>query len=525
MADIAFWNGLQDIAEITDSDYLLIGDVSENKSCRVTVGRMKAYVGIGGGGNIPVAGIALNSTQQDLENINDTFQLVATVLPSNATNKGVAYTSSFPELVSVSSSGLIRRMQNSTFEIVITTSTTDGGYVATTKIPANIVNTISLSPTNTEFDKNRTTLPGLLYTDVAVTISGDNKAFDVIGASPWVTVDVSEMSAGKFRVSVNSTNETGAYRENLLTVQSRANSAIKTTFNISQRPTAWGVIMLLDRNVINLDTAGKESGAPNNTSRIYFQFEGTSDKSAQIESNTGGIVGSFSFGSDATGAYVDLIMNPNTLTDVRVGSIVFSAVADSSVRQTLTINQSGTGIVNVTLLGLTPTTYTFTAAGQTLQLQPTVHPVNATDKRVTYASNNTAVATVNSAGIVTCVAPGAATITATTVDGGFTDTCLVTLAGASDFLFEGAPLSIDHPHSQSSGAYPIEIVSTLNGNPQGFTAVSSDSSWLQIVVEPQYNTVRVFFMDTTPGVSRSGTVTITQNDSGKKLVANCRQFS
>lgn len=66
-------------------------------------------------------------------------------------------------------------------------------------------------------------------------------------------------------------------------------------------------------------------------------------------------------------------------------------------------------------------------AGSTVQLTETVTPSNATDKSVSWSSSNTAVATVDSSGLVTGVAAGSATITATTTDGGLTDTCAVTV--------------------------------------------------------------------------------------------------
>lgn len=53
----------------------------------------------------------------------------------------------------------------------------------------------------------------------------------------------------------------------------------------------------------------------------------------------------------------------------------------------------------------------------TYQLTATVSPSNATNKTVTWSSSNTAVASVSSDGLVTLIAPGNATITATTTDG------------------------------------------------------------------------------------------------------------
>lgn len=76
------------------------------------------------------------------------------------------------------------------------------------------------------------------------------------------------------------------------------------------------------------------------------------------------------------------------------------------------------------------------------QLTPRMTPVAATNKVVNWTSSNTAVATVNAYGAVTGVAAGNATITATTQDGGFTDTVAVTVTSgtgvaavsANDFL-------------------------------------------------------------------------------------------
>lgn len=65
--------------------------------------------------------------------------------------------------------------------------------------------------------------------------------------------------------------------------------------------------------------------------------------------------------------------------------------------------------------------------GHQYELDATITPENADIKTVTWASDNTAVATVNTDGIVTGVAVGTATITVTTTDGEKTDTCTVTV--------------------------------------------------------------------------------------------------
>ncbi len=67
------------------------------------------------------------------------------------------------------------------------------------------------------------------------------------------------------------------------------------------------------------------------------------------------------------------------------------------------------------------------APNATKQLTATVYPTDAANKNVTWTSDNNAVATVDAAGIVTAKTVGTATITATTEDGGYTDTCVVTV--------------------------------------------------------------------------------------------------
>ena len=85
--------------------------------------------------------------------------------------------------------------------------------------------------------------------------------------------------------------------------------------------------------------------------------------------------------------------------------------------------------VDVEGVGLAPAAATL-VAGSTLKLQPTIIPANASDKAVTYASSDDAVASVSSAGVVTAESAGTATITVTTHDGSFTDTCAVTVTSA-----------------------------------------------------------------------------------------------
>lgn len=94
---------------------------------------------------IPVASITLNASTKSLAK-GSTFQLTATVLPADATNKTVTWTSSDSTKVSVSSSGLITALKSGTATITAKTNNNKTATCAVTvtaivKTPTNLVAT------------------------------------------------------------------------------------------------------------------------------------------------------------------------------------------------------------------------------------------------------------------------------------------------------------------------------------------------------------------------------------------------
>lgn len=82
--------------------------------------------------------------------------------------------------------------------------------------------------------------------------------------------------------------------------------------------------------------------------------------------------------------------------------------------------------VSVTSVKLNKTSLSL-SVGSTSYLTKTVYPSGATSKTVKWSSSDPSVATVSSSGKVTGVKAGTATITVTTVDGGYTASCKVTV--------------------------------------------------------------------------------------------------
>ena len=132
---------------------------------------------------------------------------------------------------------------------------------------------------------------------------------------------------------------------------------------------------------------------------------------------------------------------------------------------------SGSGTVNgisVTGVSLDKTTAQM-KPGETLKLTATVEPPTATNKNVTWSSNKESVATVDSNGKVTAVAPGEATITVT-ADGSKTATCTVTVSPATVAV---TGVSLDKTTAQMKPGETLKLTATVEPP----TATNKNVTW------------------------------------------------
>ena len=116
-------------------------------------------------------------------------------------------------------------------------------------------------------------------------------------------------------------------------------------------------------------------------------------------------------------------VNNGLINFVGVGSATITAEIDGiSATCNVTVNAA---TVDVTGIELTPDNLTLTE-GDTYTLSATILPNNATNQAINWGSNMPSVATINN-GVVTAISEGAATITATTAESGYTATCNITV--------------------------------------------------------------------------------------------------
>ena len=125
--------------------------------------------------------------------------------------------------------------------------------------------------------------------------------------------------------------------------------------------------------------------------------------------------------SDRSVATVD---KTGTVQGLKPGTATVTATAEGkSGTCAVTVKAKA---VNVTEVTLDKTELTLTE-GETETLTATVKPDNADNRKVTWSSDKTEIATVDGAGRVTAVKAGEAVVTVTTEDGGKTATCKVTV--------------------------------------------------------------------------------------------------
>ena len=147
---------------------------------------------------------------------------------------------------------------------------------------------------------------------------------------------------------------------------------------------------------------------------------------------------------------------------------------------------------------------TFMVVGGTEPLTATVAPANATNRSVTWSSSDDTIATVSAAGVVTAVAEGIATITVTTVNGGFTDYCIVDVS-ATPVPVTGVSLDITIFTLNPGGTQQLtETITPFNATNQNVTWISDAPAIATVSASGEVTAV-------SPGTA---TITVTTVDGG-----------
>ena len=385
----------------------------ENKNFRI-----KAYTDNSDIKTVAVESVSLDKTEAVLKE-KETVKLNATVLPENADNKNVHFTSDNDAVAAVDDNGLVTALSSG--EAVITVITEDGKKTAKCKITVEKeiiqLKTITITNAPAELEKGAQVQLGIKYIPDNTTQS---KSVE------WKTSDASV-------AVVSSTGLVTAKKTGTVTITavSKADSSIQSKVTIKVLSHITDVTVTGPSGTLYTDTKYKFTAkiTPDDTTDNKTVIWSVSDSNiAQIATD-----GTLSFKKAGT---VDVIAT-------------VKATSSNTVIKKLTV----TGVkrvINVSSVALDKTTVNL-KKGETVKLNATVAPADADNKEVTYTSSNSAVAKVDNTGLVTALSSGEAVITVTTKDGSKTASCKVAVAKETE------PLA-------------ITVTSKISGNDYTFTA-------------------------------------------------------
>ena len=362
--------------------------------------------------------IAVTSVTLDLTTLSltegETSTLVATVLPTDATDKTVTWSSSDSSVAAVSD-GTVTAIKEGTSTITASAGEKSASCTVTVNKKVIAVTSVTLDQTALFLTEGETSS---LVATVLPTDATDKNV-------TWSSSDSSVATVSEGTVT--------AIKEGTATITASAGEKSATCAVTVNKKVIAVTSITLDKTELSLTE--EESSTLVAT---VLPMDAT-DKTVMWNS------------SDSSVASV----SDGTVTAIKEGTATITASAgEKSASCTVTVNKK---VIAVTSVTLDQTTLSLTE-GETSTLMATVLPTDATDKTVTWSSSDSSVASVSD-GTVTAIKEGAATIIASA--GGKSATCNVTVTAAPE---AGIPITSEYFPDEAFREY---ILSNFDTNLDG----------------------------------------------------------
>ena len=333
--------------------------------------------------------VTLDKTALDLT-VGDEATLKATVSPSNAVNKAVTWATSNPAVATVENGKVIAVGAGNA---IITVTTVDNGITATCVVTVK---------------------------EVVVPVTGITVKQSVSiteGKTYMLTATVLPENATNKNVTWKSSNtKVATVDENgKITAVSKGTALITVTtedgnFSAQCKVTVKVATVAVTGVTLDKETATLEIGQTTTLTATVLPATATTKTVTWTSDNEAVAI------VDANG----------NVSAVGVGTATITVTTKSGSKTAtcvVTVKEATVAVTGVTL----NRDKTSTAVGKYVTLIATILPEDATNKKVTWTSSDTSIATVDSKGRIKGIAPGVATITVTTDDGNFKASAIVTI--------------------------------------------------------------------------------------------------
>ncbi len=420
---------------------------------------------------VPVTGVTLTPQTASVYTTK-TLKLSATVSPANATNKQLVWTSDKPTVASVSSAGVVTGVGSGS--AIITVKTVDGGYHASCVISVFKkveVTGISISATSRSLYVGNTfqlkaNVEPTTATFPQITWKSDNPAVatvDQFGLVRAVGVGTTYISAAsddnpfivkkcKITSGIQATGVTlNATSVELYETATKMLVHTITPANATNKKVIWSSS---DPSVASVNVDGVVTAVSQGTAVITCTTQDSSrtakctvkvlktikSKSVSLDSKSLTL-------NDGTSATLTASIKPDNVsitslnwrsTNKKVATVnengVIKAVGPGTCKIVATTKDTGKkAVCKVTVVEtpvkrvkLSRSTLTL-AMNKTYKLKATTVPSYATNQKMTWTTSNKKIVRVSKTGKIRAVAPGTATVTVISQDGGRKATCTVTV--------------------------------------------------------------------------------------------------
>lgn len=341
---------------------------------------------------VKVTGVNITPSEITIS-LGEAHALNAVITPDNASDKAVKWNTSNVEVAYVSEGKVLGLSAGEAF---ISATTLDGGFVSQCKVTVlqGIIHVSSITVTPHELNLEEG--QSATITATVLPANADDRLYT------WE-------SSNRDVATVDQTGKVTALKAGEATISATANDGglsdcCKVTVDIV-RPKS----VTLDVNELNMFRGDEYS-----LIATVLPAEAV-DKSVTWRSSDDSVAS-----VDANGKITAVDEGQTTIT-VTTADGGKTATCDVTVK-----------ICRPESVSLNYSTFAMSKGG-TLQLTATVSPEKAENKNVTWATSDSDKATVDQNGLVKAVGPGEAVITVTTVDGGKTATCAITIQDSGDF--------------------------------------------------------------------------------------------
>ena len=407
----------------------------------------------------PAGSITINTPERTEFKVGETIALSATVLPQNATDKTVTWSSSNSSIVRISADGIATAIKEGQVTITAYDSANHSAEISITVIHT-LAESITVSPETVTLQVGAQAtiayniLPSTTTNkDVEWTI--DNPAIASVQNGVIVaksigttnvkvkTLDGSNLIASTSIIVVPTPAESISISYNGPKTLYVGQTAQLTATVMPETATDKSVSWLSQSGAVSVDENGLVTAVALGTARVtatnsagqvaYVDFTVVptpvssitlSYTSVQLKATETVKIEAQVAPADATDKSLTWTSSNTAVATVDAnGNISAVSVGQADIKAAANDASGVAAICKVTVVPTPVESVSITAngsttlkAGQTVQLNATVLPETATDKSVVWTSSNTAIATVDNAGLVTAVAVGNASITATAGD-------------------------------------------------------------------------------------------------------------